>query len=296
MGGDRPGRARRAAADRDRGAHRRPARARPARRGGRATDGAGPGAPAQGAVQRPADAGAVPVRAAGRGADRVRRRPSRPRPGAGHRARPGAAGAARADPRRRSGPGRPRSRAAPSAGAGRGAGVRAVGPFPPSCRPTWPRSPGGTRSWPRSTCCWPAWPERPARPGDRVGGEAGERRLGDGSAVPIAVLAGTAGVGKTALAVRWARRAAAAFPDGQLYVNLRGYDPGAPVAPGDALAGFLRALGMAGRRHPGRGRRARRRLPQPARRPAGAGRARQRRQRASRRARCCPAARPAWWW
>ena len=75
---------------------------------------------------------------------------------------------------------------------------------------------------------------------------AGEPDLADGSAVPIAVLAGTAGVGKTALAVRWARRAAASFPDGQLYVNLRGYDPGAPVAPGDALAGFLRALGLAG--------------------------------------------------
>ena len=68
----------------------------------------------------------------------------------------------------------------------------------------------------------------------------------DRAAVPIAVLAGTAGVGKTALAVRWARRVAAAFPDGQLYVNLRGYDPGAPVSPGDALAGFLRALGLAG--------------------------------------------------
>ena len=74
----------------------------------------------------------------------------------------------------------------------------------------------------------------------------GQAGLGDGAAVPIAVLAGTAGVGKTALAVRWARRAAAAFPDGQLYVNLRGYDPGAPVPPADALAGFLRALGLAG--------------------------------------------------
>ena len=70
--------------------------------------------------------------------------------------------------------------------------------------------------------------------------------MSDAAAVPIMVLAGTAGVGKTALAVRWARRAAAAFPDGQLYVNLRGYDPGAPVAPADALAGFLRALGLAG--------------------------------------------------
>src|ERR1700722_4737306 len=77
-------------------------------------------------------------------------------------------------------------------------------------------------------------------------GAVGQPGLGDGAAVPIAVLAGTAGVGKTALAVRWARRAAAAFPDGQLYVNLRGYDPGAPVPPGDALAGILRALGLAG--------------------------------------------------
>ena len=62
----------------------------------------------------------------------------------------------------------------------------------------------------------------------------------------ILVLSGTAGVGKTALAVRWSRRAASAFPDGQLYVNLRGYDPGQPVPPGAALAGFLRALGLAG--------------------------------------------------
>ena len=74
----------------------------------------------------------------------------------------------------------------------------------------------------------------------------GRPAISDAAAVPIMVLAGTAGVGKTALAVRWARRAAAAFPDGQLYVNLRGYDPGAPVAPADALAGFLRALGLAG--------------------------------------------------
>lgn len=66
------------------------------------------------------------------------------------------------------------------------------------------------------------------------------------SAMPIVVVSGTAGVGKTALAVRWARQAASAFPDGQLYVNMRGYDPGQPVLPGDALAGFLRALGMAG--------------------------------------------------
>lgn len=66
------------------------------------------------------------------------------------------------------------------------------------------------------------------------------------TAVVISAVSGTAGVGKTALAVHWAHRVAGAFPDGQLYVNLRGYDPGQPMAARDALAGFLRALGMAG--------------------------------------------------
>jgi DNA-binding SARP family transcriptional activator len=63
--------------------------------------------------------------------------------------------------------------------------------------------------------------------------------------VVISAVAGTAGVGKTTLAVRWAHRVAGQFPDGQLYVNLRGYDPGQPVTPSQALAGFLRALGVA---------------------------------------------------
>jgi DNA-binding SARP family transcriptional activator/tetratricopeptide (TPR) repeat protein len=73
-------------------------------------------------------------------------------------------------------------------------------------------------------------------------------RLGDHApqAVVIWVIGGTAGVGKTALAVQWAHRAAARFPDGQLYVNLRGYDPGQPLPATDALAGFLRSLGVPG--------------------------------------------------
>lgn len=67
----------------------------------------------------------------------------------------------------------------------------------------------------------------------------------------IAVISGTAGVGKTALAVRWAERATAEFPDGQLYVNLRGFDPsGDLVSPEDAVRGFLDALQTAPGRIP----------------------------------------------
>ncbi|HEV2372177.1 MAG TPA: tetratricopeptide repeat protein [Streptosporangiaceae bacterium] len=63
--------------------------------------------------------------------------------------------------------------------------------------------------------------------------------------VVVSAVSGTAGVGKTALAVRWAHRVATQFPDGQLYLNLRGYDPAQPVPATEALAQFLRALGVA---------------------------------------------------
>jgi tetratricopeptide (TPR) repeat protein/transcriptional regulator with XRE-family HTH domain len=63
-------------------------------------------------------------------------------------------------------------------------------------------------------------------------------------ALVICAVGGTAGVGKTALAVRWAHQVAERFPDGQLFVNLRGYAPGEPVAAADALAGLLRTLGV----------------------------------------------------
>jgi DNA-binding SARP family transcriptional activator/Tfp pilus assembly protein PilF len=66
----------------------------------------------------------------------------------------------------------------------------------------------------------------------------------------ISAVSGTAGVGKTALAVHWAHRAAGQFPDGQLYVNLRGYDPDKAVLPDEALAGFLRSLGVPGQEVP----------------------------------------------
>lgn len=66
------------------------------------------------------------------------------------------------------------------------------------------------------------------------------------SRVVVCVVVGTAGVGKTSLALQWAHQVAGDFPDGQLYVNLRGHDAGLPVGPDEALDRFLRALGTAG--------------------------------------------------
>jgi transcriptional regulator with XRE-family HTH domain/tetratricopeptide (TPR) repeat protein len=66
-----------------------------------------------------------------------------------------------------------------------------------------------------------------------------------GGTMVVSAIVGTAGIGKTALAVHWAHQASARFPGGQLYVNLRGHDTGPPMTAADALAGFLYALGVA---------------------------------------------------
>ncbi|QMU76646.1 tetratricopeptide repeat protein [Streptacidiphilus sp. PB12-B1b] len=81
---------------------------------------------------------------------------------------------------------------------------------------------------------------------------AGERPGGSArTAPPIAAVCGLAATGKTALAVHWAQRAAGHFPDGQLYVNLRGFDPScSPMAPAEALCGLLDALGVGSAQRP----------------------------------------------
>jgi DNA-binding SARP family transcriptional activator/tetratricopeptide (TPR) repeat protein len=114
----------------------------------------------------------------------------------------------------------------------------------------------------------PAGPERviprqlPAGAPGFVGREAELQRLDDllahadqvrqsqPTAVVISAIDGTAGIGKTALAVHWAQRSAHRFPDGQLYLNLRGYGPDHPVDPADALETLLRALDVPSERIP----------------------------------------------
>ncbi len=94
------------------------------------------------------------------------------------------------------------------------------------------------------------------------------------AAVAITVLCGTAGVGKTALAVHWAHRTAHRFPDGQLFVNLHGHAPGPALSSQQALGHLLRALGIQPDRVPLEPQEA---VP-------------------SRSARCCPVPRAAWLW
>jgi tetratricopeptide (TPR) repeat protein/transcriptional regulator with XRE-family HTH domain len=104
--------------------------------------------------------------------------------------------------------------------------------------------------------------ELPRQLPPRVHGFAGRRRelaclddtlsgATDQPSVPIVLVCGTAGVGKTSLAVHWAHGVADRFAGGQLHVDLRGFDPaGTPMAPAAAVRMFLLALGMPADRIP----------------------------------------------
>ncbi|MBL7253198.1 AfsR/SARP family transcriptional regulator [Paractinoplanes lichenicola] len=98
----------------------------------------------------------------------------------------------------------------------------------------------------------PAEPAPAQLPADVAGFAGRAEALATLDKVPtLAVVGGSAGVGKTALALHWAHRAAARFPDGQLYVDLRGFGPdGTAMDPGEAVRGFLGALGVPAPRIP----------------------------------------------
>jgi DNA-binding SARP family transcriptional activator/tetratricopeptide (TPR) repeat protein len=145
-----------------------------------------------------------------------------------------------------------------------------VGPAltdPPAPRPAWPHAAVPHPAGPHAAAAGegqapsrdPAeWAEAPAQLPPEPAGFAGRTAELDWlhallpvpaaagaswSACSVALITGTAGVGKTTLAIRFARQGAASFPDGQLYVNLRGFDPASPpLAPGTALQGFFDAL------------------------------------------------------
>ncbi len=86
---------------------------------------------------------------------------------------------------------------------------------------------------------------------DRLDGVLAEGLDGPTMAVVVSSIAGTPGVGKTTLAIHWAHHVRALFPDGQMYINLRGYDPReSTVDASDAVREFLDALGVPPQRIP----------------------------------------------
>jgi len=110
-------------------------------------------------------------------------------------------------------------------------------------------APGGPAQLPLSVASFAGRDDELARLDDLlVAAEADPVRS---TAVVISTVSGTAGVGKTALALQWAHRVAGRFPGGQLYVNLRGFDPGEPAMdPADAIRSFLDAFAVPAARIP----------------------------------------------
>ncbi|MFD7506000.1 BTAD domain-containing putative transcriptional regulator [Streptomyces sp. NPDC059850] len=182
---------------------------------------------------------------------------ARAEPGAGHAAEPGgpseaagAAGVAGHEPEARTAPGAgraPEPRTAP--GAAEAAGAAGVS-----------GSEDGVTAAPGPHTAPAAGTAVPAQlPPDVAHFTGRERELGGldsllratATAAVIGVIAGSGGLGKTTLAVHWAHRVRDRFPDGQLYVNLRGFGPtGSAMTVAEAVRGFLDAFQVPAHRIP----------------------------------------------
>ncbi|MFF2040325.1 BTAD domain-containing putative transcriptional regulator [Kitasatospora sp. NPDC058170] len=188
-----------------------------------------PGAELQAALsqvltEEPADPGPAGPGAAAR--------PEAPEAAAGPEALSGAEGLSRAE-----GPSLAEALSGAGAAAGSGGPVRSGSAAEPAPRhEPDPDEPSAPRQLPRQ----PAGFVGRAPESRWLDQECGPERTGDG----LAVVVGPAGTGKSATVVRWAHQAAAGFPDGQLFVDLRGFDPAGPVDPAEVLGQFLLALGV----------------------------------------------------
>ncbi|MEU9499305.1 BTAD domain-containing putative transcriptional regulator [Streptomyces sp. NPDC048196] len=141
---------------------------------------------------------------------------------------------------------------------GSAAGPGADGPGPegvPSAAPHFGPVSGGTGAGAERTGAAPRLLPRP--PARFLGREHQLAALTDAlmdrttGESPLAVVAGPVGVGKTACAVQWAHLHADAFPDGQLFADLRGFGEGDEAAPAEILRDFLLALGTPQEQVPG---------------------------------------------
>jgi DNA-binding SARP family transcriptional activator/tetratricopeptide (TPR) repeat protein len=208
-------------------------------------------AEAPGAV-RPAGAAAAPGTAAGPGPAHLPGTTLTPGAGLPHGAVPEAraveapvAGGAQGGTAQRpveAGQG-PASGAGAASPAGQAAGTGAAGAASAGGRPGEPRMRAGAQvpaQLPADIADFTGRASHLAQLRGLLGQTAGaDRRV----AVAVAVVAGTPGLGKTALAVHAAHELRRGFPDGQLYVSLLGASE-QPVVPGEILARLLRDLGV----------------------------------------------------